>query len=672
MTTRQMTTRNRQLGIRGAMITLSPFPLWVAGLSGVNAGPTHWRWFAALASVAGFLLAARFLQHKRKLGVIAAVSGFVSCWLAWLPSLIESPSATLVGTVLMLAASMALIENRPVSPIPSGQLLPMRSLQRARWSYLCLMALSLIAILMKAPTHGTTVWPLAVSILITLHFHWTWTTKIVTGWRRYAAFSVIPLVMILTATGIYLREFYLIMGASAAFAWLTLTSSDHSHEQGNQWWEVMLDRPAKMILSSFLALCLLGSILLSIPLSGRTSAVSAIDAAFTSFSAVCVTGLSVVDTAGDFSFFGQLSILVLIQCGGLGIMTFAAAGLHWMGKRMSLKQELILSNIAQTDQAELGKAMGVILKFTFLVECIGAIALTLLFLRQGDAPLTALWRGVFTSISAFCNAGFSLQSDSLTSYQHQPGILHTTAILIILGGLAPATSLLIPRWCKGKSIPEAARLSLKVSFFLLIGGTAALLAIEWDGMLAGLPIADKLHNAWFQSVTLRTAGFNSVDISLVCFPMYLIMITFMFIGGSPGSTAGGIKTTTFAILALTFISHITNRNEVVYRNRRIAFLTVYRALTITTAGIMLAAAIVIMLEVTQNIPSRDLLFEAVSAIGTVGLSTGATAHLNEMGKVIVMFAMFAGRIGPLTLFMLLADDRRDSMSHCPEARISLN
>ena len=237
--------------------------------------------------------------------------------------------------------------------------------------------------------------------------------------------------------------------------------------------------------------------------------------------------------------------------------------------------------------------------------------------------------------------------------------------------MAPATSLTIPRWLKARRIPIASRIALITTAVMLLSGTFFMLAFEWSGVLSGLSIADKIHNAWFQSATLRTAGFNTVDMARVMSPTFLMMILFMFIGGSPGGTAGGVKTTTIGILAMTFWANITNHNSVIYLGRRIPSATIYRAITIVASVAVVWFTVVLMLEVTQQIPGWDIIFEATSAIGTVGLSTGATNKLDEIGKVIIMLAMFAGRIGPMTLFMLLSKDISVPVSSCPDAKITL-
>ncbi|MBF0229143.1 MAG: potassium transporter TrkH [Desulfamplus sp.] len=484
-----------------------------------------------------------------------------------------------------------------------------------------------------------------------------------------------------------------------------------------QWWEMFLNHPARMMLTTFMVLCCFGTILLILPISASNNnlsisnsnsnlsnsisnnsiksltssnsndilsisasnklesfrkSINIIDAAFTSVSAVCVTGLVVLDTPKDFSVTGQAFILLLIQLGGLGIMSITTVGLHAMGRRLTLRQERLLTTITDTDHKDLIDSLSLIIKFTFTVEGFGAIILTLLFYYQtGDTFSQALWSGLFTSISAFCNAGFALQSDNLIPYKEFPLILHTVAALIILGGIAPATTLLIPKWIKGQNIPVASYIALATTAILLISGTLFILVFDWNGVLSNLSILDKIHNAWFQSVTLRTAGFNSVDIAGVTAPTFLIMICLMFIGGSPGGTAGGIKTTTMGILVLTFWANITNNKSVVVLNRRIQSRVIYRAITIAASGALTWVVMVLMLEVTQQIPVSEIIFEVTSAMATVGLSTGATMKLDEIGKIIIMITMFAGRICPITIFMLLSEERYDNSSRYQNAKISL-
>jgi trk system potassium uptake protein TrkH len=319
--------------------------------------------------------------------------------------------------------------------------------------------------------------------------------------------------------------------------------------------------------------------------------------------------------------------------------------------------------MTETDHKSLINSLSVILKYTFTLELVGASLLTLMFLINGDGFGEAMWRGVFTSISAFCNAGFALQTDSLMGYNSQPMVLNTVAILIFLGGMAPAAALSIPYVVRGKSVPISYKLALSASVIMVVAGALMYLAFEWDVTLSGLSVFDKFWNALFQSVTLRTAGFNSVDIANATAPSLIIMHIFMFIGGSPGGTAGGIKTTTIAVLILTFWSNISNRKSVLYNSYKISEETIYKAVTIIIAGFIVWFAAVIMVEVTQQIPTRELMFEVTSAIGTVGLSIGATAQLDAIGKLVIVIAMFAGRIGPVTMFTFLSRSSTTGTEH---------
>ena len=448
---------------------------------------------------------------------------------------------------------------------------------------------------------------------------------------------------------------------------------NNRQERRDWWWDFLLTHPAWVMFLTFFLLAFCGTLLLLLPGISRTSgSIPVIDAAFTSVSAVCVTGLTVLDTGRDFTLVGQLAILLLIQLGGLGIMSIATVALGIIGRRLTLHQEYLMSSITDIEQHNLFDALLLVFRFTFLVEAIGAVVLTVLFLSEGVTFDRALFEGCFTAVSGFCNAGFSLQSNNLIAYQNSPAILATVGILIVLGGLAPATSLLIPAWLQGRTIPAAARITLLTTVILILIGSLLILLFEWNGALAGLNIVGKFSNAVFQSVTLRTAGFNSIDLVGIAAPTVIVMVLLMFIGGSPGSTAGGIKTTTVAVLAVAFWANITNHSEVIVFNRKISNKIVFRAMTIAIAAFLLLLVTSMMLVITQSASAGKLIFEAASALGTVGLTIGATAELDAMGKVIVMLAMFAGRIGPVTLFMLLNDGSTCRHLHRPDAKITLN
>lgn len=455
------------------------------------------------------------------------------------------------------------------------------------------------------------------------------------------------------------------------FGLLLLKSRPARSRDRTTWWTPLIDHPARVLVSSFMMLCMIGTALLLLPGVTGEGRMSALDATFTSVSAVCVTGLIVLDTATDLRFGGQAVILLLIQLGGLGIMTISTAALHLLGRRLTLKQERLLTSMSGEAKGDLSRSLAVVVLFTLGVELTGAMLLLPQFIGSGDPWPTATWRAIFTSVSAFCNAGFSLQTDSLIPYASQPLVIHTVAILIIAGGIAPATALAIPRWLTRRSIPAAAYLVLTCSTVLLLIGFVAYLALEWQFSLADLSFRDKLHNAWFQSVTLRTAGFNSVDLAKATTPAYLVMLAMMFIGGSPGGTAGGVKTATVGVLALAMWSNVSGRQSVNLQGRHIAPSNVYHAIAVIGAGFFTLFLVVLALTVTQPLSGRDLIFEATSAVGTVGLSIGATGELDGVGKVIIIVGMFLGRIGPLTLFMMLGQEKVVERQHLPPARIPL-
>jgi trk system potassium uptake protein TrkH len=387
-----------------------------------------------------------------------------------------------------------------------------------------------------------------------------------------------------------------------------------------------------------------------------------------------VTGLIVLDTPVDFSGFGQLVILLLIQVGGLGIMTFSTAAMWALGRRMSLRHEgAVASLISTQDRGRLFATAKRILQLTVAVEGAGAVLLSVAFTAHGDGPAMALWRGVFTSISAFCNAGFALQSDSLIPYQQSPLILHTVGVLIVLGGLSPLAALALPVVLRRSPAPVSAqaRLALTAAGVLLTAGFFFMLAFEWNDSLQGLGVADKLHNAWFQSVTLRTAGFNSVDIARVRSATLILMLLWMFIGGSPGGTAGGVKTTTVAVLALSVVHAIRGQWTLEAFGKKIPERTRTKAAAVVAIAAVSGLTALIAVLLTQGMPTRIAVFEVVSALGTVGLSIGGTAELDGIGKAIIIMCMFIGRVGGLTLLMFLSNRRAPPTLGRPEEEIDV-
>lgn len=675
-----------RMGMDGAIITLAPLLLLLAFTGTEVTGFTTLRSLEILE------------QWRVGLGALSALCGVVSGWqlfknlksarffgfcsalgavLAGLPYAIENPFVALISLIALILFGFSLAEFTipkayyNASPVEKKR-------QRAWWSAFSLPLALCLSLVPGVANTALSAYVMLLCLGIAQFLFFRWASYAET--RRY---RWIPS-GILAASGGILTTFFLahisyltaiaaIWGLALISSLISLMALPRNHfffEQQSSGWDLLLNHPARILLTTFFLLCASGTLLLMLPVS-TFEGIRLIDAAFTAVSAVCVTGLIVKDTPVDFTLTGQAFILLLIQLGGLGIMSLTTVTLHTLGHRLSLRQERLLTSMTQTDHKDLLNALFTILKFTFITEIIGALALSGFFLHLGDSLPMALWRGFFTSISAFCNAGFALQSDSLIPYQNQSFILHIISTLIILGGLAPAVVLMIPRWFRRKALPASGHVALVTTGVLLLSGTLMIAAFEWNGILQGLTAFDKLQNAWFQSVTLRTAGFNSVDLAPITGPTFLMMVFFMFVGGSPGGTAGGVKTTALGIMALTFWSHITNRSEVIVSYRRVPSGIIYQAVTIIMSGLIVLFLTIMMLELTQQISARELIYEAASAVGTAGLSIGATGKLDEIGKLIVILAMFAGRIGPMTLFILLGNESPRPVKKYPDAKISL-
>ena len=423
------------------------------------------------------------------------------------------------------------------------------------------------------------------------------------------------------------------------------------------WAGLIFDHPARLIIATFLSLCAAGTLLLSLPIcAAGDAAIHTIDAAFTAVSAVCVTGLITLDTPTAWSGTGQLVILILIQLGGLGIMTLSTAALGALGRRLSVRHEEAVAGLfSRQHRGMLFVALRRTLAVTFAAEIAGALVLSVLFWSHGDGFGAGLWRGAFTAVSAFCNAGFALQTDSLVGYQAAPAVLHVVALLIITGGLAPAVITALPLLARGRAVPVQVKIVLAASGALLAIGFAGFAMLEWNGLLDGMSLADRLHNAWFQSVTFRTAGFNSVDFSVLSTVTLPLACVLMFIGGAPGGTAGGVKVTTVWVLGSAVAGALRGQPEASSFGRRIPHLVVYRAIAISMISATILTAVMVFVFLTQPLSGRDAVFEVFSAIGTVGLSLGGTSDLDGLGKVVIMVAMFLGRVGPLSAFLLLVE-----------------
>lgn len=388
------------------------------------------------------------------------------------------------------------------------------------------------------------------------------------------------------------------------------------------------------------------------------------DAVFTATSAVCVTGLIVVDTATYFTFEGQLFLLLLIQLGGLGMLTLASLVIIALGQRPSLRSESAAAGTQEVvPDIPRRTLIAAVFRFTLLFEAVGAM---LLYLAWGPRLgwREAVWPAMFHSVSAFCNAGFSTNTDSLMQYQQSPVTLLIISALIICGGLGFVTIEELARRRMNKSnrirkLSLHTRLVLVTTLALLLGGWALFLVFEWNELLGGLPHLDRVTNGLFMSVTARTAGFNTVDYAELSNSSNFLTILLMMIGGSPGSTAGGMKTTTFAIIGLLAWSRLRAHSSVTFAHRSIPDETVERAvgLLVVAIGIIVFSVFALAgLSDFLDTPATFMheLFEVVSAFNTVGLSMGMTPHLPTGARWLMILLMFVGRVGPLALAAVLS------------------
>jgi trk system potassium uptake protein TrkH len=425
----------------------------------------------------------------------------------------------------------------------------------------------------------------------------------------------------------------------------------------------------------FVLLIAIGTALLALPAASAAGEwTPLLDALFTATSAVCLTGLVVVDTGNYWSGFGQAVILALIQIGGFGFMTSSTLLLLLIGRRVSLRERLLLR------EALGGGGLGSVLTlarrvfvFTVVAEAAGVALLTGHFLTAVDAP-TALWWGLFHAVSAFNNAGFDLVGGyrSLIPYNHSPLVVLTIAALFIVGALSYTTVEDVVRRRRFGPLALDSKLVLTTTLGLLLVGTALLLFTERANAatLGALDAGPRLLNAFFLSAT-RTAGFTTVDVGKLSDDGLLVLIALMFIGGSAGSTAGGIKVQTFGLLFFAIVAAVRGTDDVQAFRRRVPTNLVLRAIAIALLGVGWAFVIAFALNVTEQSLALHNIFEAVSAISTTGLSTGMTPEVSPWGRGVLILAMFTGRLGPLTLALALAARERPARYHWPEESIKL-
>jgi trk system potassium uptake protein TrkH len=417
-------------------------------------------------------------------------------------------------------------------------------------------------------------------------------------------------------------------------------------------------RSSQVFVGSFALLILLGTAGLKlIPGLIAEGSLSWIDAFFTITSAVCVTGLIVVDTATAFTPAGQAWLLLFIQLGGLGVVTFATLIAYALGRKPSLRsEELSASGAELAPQIDVRGLIRDIVLFTVCIEGAGALLLYFQWIPR-FGWLGAIWPALFHSVSAFCNAGFSIYSDNLMSYQSAPGTLLTIGALVVAGGLGFLTLQEIREhlWLTARRPPRFtlhSRLVLVTTASLLMFGWIMFAILEWNGVLGDLPVADRITNALFLSITPRTAGFNSMDYSKLSDAGNFLTILLMTVGGSPGSTAGGMKTTTFALILLLAWSRFRGQSHVTVANRSIPEQSIERAVGLVVFILVIMTGAIMILTVTEiGMKPRverffAFVFECTSAFNTVGLSMGITALLTPVAKLVLIVLMFVGRVGP--------------------------
>ena len=421
----------------------------------------------------------------------------------------------------------------------------------------------------------------------------------------------------------------------------------------------------QIILLSFLIAILLGSVLLALPISAANGkAVSYLDALFTATTSVCVTGLVTLATASTWSLFGQIVILILIQIGGLGIITVMSGFMLLIHKKMGIGDRLLIQDAFNLNTLSgLVKFVKNVLIGTFLIEGIGALFYMLAFIPEFGAR--GIWISIFTSISAFCNAGIDIiGANSLCDYATNPLVNGITCALIILGGIGyivwwDVLRVIKTRTPQNRKIFRRLTLHSKIAITFTLGlifiGAAFIFAFEYSNPLTigSLSFFDKIQVSIFQSVTTRTAGFASVPQENLTNSSACISLILMVIGGSPVGTAGGIKTVTIAVLACSAFSTIKNKDSATLFGRRISEASIKKAVAVVVTFLIICVSSTLFLMATNNAPFIDSLYETVSATATVGLSRNLTASLNEIGKLIIIATMYLGRVGPITLAVAL-------------------
>lgn len=434
--------------------------------------------------------------------------------------------------------------------------------------------------------------------------------------------------------------------------------------------------PYLVFFFGFAIIILTGALLLVLPLSSQDGqSVGIVNALFTATSATCVTGLVVVNTAAHWTVFGKVVILILIQIGGLGVMTMTAMISFFIGKRISLKTRVLIMEERNADELQgVVRLTKNILFYTFGVEFVGALLFSCVFIRD-YGMVKGMSYSIFHAISSFCNAGFDLIGNSMINYVDNPIITLAVCGLIVVGGIGYYVFWDIYVSRNFHMLTLHSKLVLIVTVFLLLGGTVLIYALEHDnpGTMGNLDMSGKINASIFQAVNPRTAGYNSVPLEKLRMSTVVISVVLMFIGGSPASTAGGIKTTTFAVLVISFFNMFRGKRDYEIFERRIMPETTLKAAAILMISLMLVLVASIILSVTEEAAGYDyldILYETVSAFATVGLTRGLTPFLSNAGKIILSVVMFIGRVGPMTVaFAFLKQNKNIGNYTYPEGKV---
>lgn len=476
-------------------------------------------------------------------------------------------------------------------------------------------------------------------------------------------------------------ESYRVMGGALTFLGVLLVVG--RSRRFTRYFVAFDEHPARQTALSFVALAIFGGFLLTLPICLRDpSRVAFVDALFMATSAVCVTGLAVHGVATTYTPWGQAALLGLVQVGGLGIMVLSASVAVLTGRRLRARSNVALAELLDAESvASLRGTIARIVGFTLVLEGTGAVLLYQAFQRypevargpEVDLPMAGasshLWAAIFHAVSAFCNAGFSLARDNLVPFVGAYEVCVPIMSLIVLGGIGfpvlselSAYAVSVSRRVRPPRLSLHTRTSLVLTAALIAGAALVLYVFEAGTSLASLPLSARILAVLFQSVTLRTAGFNTVDIGALSDASLMVCCLFMFIGASPGGTGGGIKTTTVAVLFATFRAELRGAPEPVLRDRRLSEGTVRRAIAVAFVSALVVMVAVLALLLAERASAMRLIFEIVSAFGTVGLSANLSPSLTTTGKLIVILTMLIGRIGPLTV-ALAASERADRAHH---------